>query len=197
MQTRRPARRRKRRAVCVVLVLAIVVGIVSLAAHLRMTAALSAGQRQKLVHYAESFEGEPYESTAFTCPGIGPGLCAGYVRRVYLDTLGKERGDIGRTTAEQMQELSARSANGNGVYLTASSIRYDKSGLLQTKAMGMQLGDRGINIATMDVALRADGSTALAILTLDSELPSGLIDQVGEAIHAEKTVEVDLEETVR
>lgn len=141
MQTRRPARRRRRRAVCVVLVLAIVVGIVSLAAHLRMTAALSAGQRQKLVHYAESFEGEPYESAAFTCPGIGPGLCAGYVRRVYLDTLGKERGDIGRTTAEQMQELSARSANGNGVYLTASSIRYDKSGLLQTKAMGMQLGD--------------------------------------------------------
>ncbi|MDN6521221.1 MAG: phosphoglycerate dehydrogenase [Yaniella sp.] len=71
----------------------------------------------------------------------------------------------------------------------------DRPGVIGT--MGMQLGDRGINIATMDVALRADGSTALAILTLDSELPSGLIDQVGEAIHAEKTVEVDLEETVR
>lgn len=71
----------------------------------------------------------------------------------------------------------------------------DRPGVIGT--MGMQLGDRGINIATMDVALRADGSTALAILTLDSELPSGLIDQVGEAIHAEKTAEVDLEETVR
>lgn len=141
MRTRKPSGCRRRRAVCVVLALAIVVGIISLVAHLRTTSALSAVQRQKLVHYAESFEGEPYESTAFTCPGIGPGLCAGYVRRVYLDTLGQKRGDIGRTTAEQMQELSARAAKGNGVYRTASSIRYDKAGLLLTKAMGMQRGD--------------------------------------------------------
>ncbi|HIW45746.1 MAG TPA: phosphoglycerate dehydrogenase [Candidatus Yaniella excrementigallinarum] len=71
----------------------------------------------------------------------------------------------------------------------------DRPGVIGT--MGMQLGDRGINIATMDVALRADGAKALAVLTLDSTLPSGLLDQVGTAIHAEQTAEVDLEETVR
>lgn len=71
----------------------------------------------------------------------------------------------------------------------------DRPGVIGT--MGMQLGDRNINIATMDVALRADGTKALAILTLDSALPSGLLDQVGDAISAEKTAEVDLEETVR
>lgn len=141
MRTCKPAGRRRRRTVCVVLVLAMVTGGILLAAHLRTASALSAGQRQKLVRYAESFEGEPYESEAFTCPGIGPGLCAGYVRRVYLDTLGQKRGDIGRTTAEQMQELSARAANENGVYLTSGSIRYDKAGLLLPKAMGMRPGD--------------------------------------------------------
>lgn len=71
----------------------------------------------------------------------------------------------------------------------------DRPGVIGT--MGMQLGDRSINIATMDVALRADGAKALAILTLDSALPGGLMDQVADAIHAEKAAEVDLEETVR
>jgi D-3-phosphoglycerate dehydrogenase len=71
----------------------------------------------------------------------------------------------------------------------------DRPGVIGT--MGMQLGDREINIATMDVALRSDGAKALAVLTLDSALPSGLLEQVGEAIHAAKTAEVDLEETSR
>src|SRR5699024_12762106 len=71
----------------------------------------------------------------------------------------------------------------------------DRPGVIGT--MGMQLGDRNINIATMDVALRHDGAKALAVLTLDSALPAGLMDQVGEAIHAAKTAEVDLEETGR
>ena len=62
--------------------------------------------------------------------------------------------------------------------------------------MGMQLGDRNINIATMDVALRHDGAKALAVLTLDSAAcrsdgPSGRSDSRSQ------TAEVDLEETGR
>src|SRR5699024_12715889 len=65
----------------------------------------------------------------------------------------------------------------------------DRPGVIGT--MGMQLGERGINIATMDVALRADGAKALAELTLDSPLPCGLHAQAGTATRPCTTADAD------
>lgn len=46
----------------------------------------------------------------------------------------------------------------------------------------------------MDVSRRVEGGEAMAILTLDATLPSGVAQQVGEAIGAAKVAGIDLED---
>lgn len=113
---------------------------IALWAHAQAPEKLTDTQRQALVAEAESYQGTPYESEAFTCPGIGPGLCAGYVRRVYLDVLGGERGEIGRTTAEQKAELADRAAHFDGRYLSGGALKRNGA-YLDVGAMGIKPGD--------------------------------------------------------
>ncbi len=50
--------------------------------------------------------------------------------------------------------------------------------------VGTLLGEHGINIATMDVGRKAEGAEALMCLTVDSEVPAGVLEAVAEAIEA-------------
>lgn len=74
---------------------------------------------------------------------------------------------------------------------------HDRPGIIGT--MGTMLGERGINISTMDVALDNSGeeASALALLTMDSTLPSGLAAEVAEKISAPSFAEVDLEDAAQ
>lgn len=100
-------------------------------------------QRTKMVQLAEQWLGEPYRSAAFACPGIGPGLCSGFVRRVCMDALGEERGNFGRNTTEQRQELQDRASKvpPQGRFLVGAAIRHGGDGLLQAGDMQMRPGD--------------------------------------------------------
>ncbi|GAA4362807.1 phosphoglycerate dehydrogenase [Paeniglutamicibacter cryotolerans] len=71
-------------------------------------------------------------------------------------------------------------------------LRYaDRPGVIGT--LGNVLGEQGVNIAGMQVARKEDRSEALAILSIDSTLPAGVLDIVGAAIGATAAREVDLE----
>ena len=59
--------------------------------------------------------------------------------------------------------------------------------------IGQVLGEQGVNIAGMDVSREAEGGEALAILTLDASLPTGVAQQVAEAIGASRAAGIDLE----
>jgi D-3-phosphoglycerate dehydrogenase len=62
-------------------------------------------------------------------------------------------------------------------------FRYrDRPGIIGK--VGTIFGDAGINIATMDVGRRAQGGEALMVLTVDSEVPQGVLDDVARAIEA-------------
>jgi D-3-phosphoglycerate dehydrogenase len=62
-------------------------------------------------------------------------------------------------------------------------FRYvDRPGIIGR--VGTIFGDAGINIATMDVGRRAQGGEALMVLTVDSEVPQGVLDDVARAIEA-------------
>lgn len=71
-------------------------------------------------------------------------------------------------------------------------LRYaDRPGVIGT--LGNVLGEQGVNIAGMQVARKEDRSEALAVLSIDSTLPAGVLDIVGAAIGATAAREVDLE----
>jgi D-3-phosphoglycerate dehydrogenase len=61
----------------------------------------------------------------------------------------------------------------------------DKPGIIGT--VGTILGDRGINIATMEVGRREAGGTALMGLTVDVPVPEEILEQIASAIGAERT----------
>ena len=62
-------------------------------------------------------------------------------------------------------------------------FRYvDRPGIIGR--VGTIFGEAGINIATMDVGRRAQGGDALMVLTVDSDVPQSVLDEVASAIEA-------------
>jgi D-3-phosphoglycerate dehydrogenase / 2-oxoglutarate reductase len=62
-------------------------------------------------------------------------------------------------------------------------FRYvDRPGIIGR--VGTIFGEAAINIATMDVGRRAQGGEALMVLTVDSEVPQAVLDEVAAAIEA-------------
>jgi D-3-phosphoglycerate dehydrogenase len=59
---------------------------------------------------------------------------------------------------------------------------------------GQEFGEAGINIAGMQIARREAGGAALSVLTVDSPVPTEVLDRVREAIDASLFVEVDITE---
>jgi D-3-phosphoglycerate dehydrogenase len=59
---------------------------------------------------------------------------------------------------------------------------------------GREFGEANINIAGMQVARDVASGKALSVLTVDSEVPAGLLASVRTAIDAEIMVEIDLTE---
>jgi D-3-phosphoglycerate dehydrogenase / 2-oxoglutarate reductase len=68
----------------------------------------------------------------------------------------------------------------------------DRPGVVGT--LGRILGEAGINIAGMQIARREAGGAALSVLTVDSPVPTDVLDRVREAIDASLFVEVDITE---
>ena len=62
---------------------------------------------------------------------------------------------------------------------------------------GREFGEAGINIAGMQIARREAGGQALSVLTVDSPVPSDVLDRVREAIEADVLVEIDITEELR
>lgn len=60
---------------------------------------------------------------------------------------------------------------------------------------GSEFGDAGINIAGMQIARREAGGQALSVLTVDSPVPTDVLERVREAIAADVMVEVDITES--
>jgi D-3-phosphoglycerate dehydrogenase / 2-oxoglutarate reductase len=70
-------------------------------------------------------------------------------------------------------------------------FRYvDRPGIIGK--VGTIVGGAGINIATMDVGRRAQGGEALMVLTVDSEVPPPVLDEVAAAIEANNIRAVSL-----
>jgi D-3-phosphoglycerate dehydrogenase len=59
---------------------------------------------------------------------------------------------------------------------------------------GREFGDAGINIAGMQIARREAGGEALSVLTVDSPVPTDVLERVREAIEADVLVEIDITE---
>lgn len=57
---------------------------------------------------------------------------------------------------------------------------------------GRQFGDAGINIAGMQIARTAAGGKALSVLTVDSPVPDGLLEEVRIAIRADLMQAIDI-----
>jgi D-3-phosphoglycerate dehydrogenase / 2-oxoglutarate reductase len=70
-------------------------------------------------------------------------------------------------------------------------FRYvDRPGIIGR--VGTIFGDADINIATMDVGRRAQGGEALMVLTVDSDVPQAVLDEVATAIEASTIRAVNL-----
>ncbi|WP_309071802.1 phosphoglycerate dehydrogenase [Arthrobacter sp.] len=68
----------------------------------------------------------------------------------------------------------------------------DRPGVIGT--LGQVLGERGINIAGMQVARNKEGGQALSLLTVDSSVPQDVLESLKEAIGASVAREVDLQD---
>ena len=60
--------------------------------------------------------------------------------------------------------------------------------------VGRILGERSINIASMQVSRDVKGGKALMALTVDSAIPADVLEQIGAEIGAESGRSVDLED---
>jgi D-3-phosphoglycerate dehydrogenase len=58
----------------------------------------------------------------------------------------------------------------------------DRPGIIGT--VGTLLGEHAINIATMDVGRKTEGGDALMCLTVDTEVPSEVLERVAGEIEA-------------
>jgi D-3-phosphoglycerate dehydrogenase len=72
-------------------------------------------------------------------------------------------------------------------------IRYDDGPGLIGK-YGARLGEAGVNIAGMQVSRSSQGGEAVAVITIDSALPEGVLDAVAEAVGVSAAREVNLED---
>lgn len=72
-------------------------------------------------------------------------------------------------------------------------IYTDRPGIVAV--YGSEFGDAGINIAGMQIARREAGGQALSVLTVDSPVPSEVIERVRTAIDADVMVEIDITES--
>ncbi|OIH92268.1 MULTISPECIES: phosphoglycerate dehydrogenase [unclassified Curtobacterium] len=57
---------------------------------------------------------------------------------------------------------------------------------------GKEFGDAGINIAAMQISRREAGGQALSVLTVDSPVPTEILEHVGRAIDASSLREIDI-----
>jgi D-3-phosphoglycerate dehydrogenase len=57
---------------------------------------------------------------------------------------------------------------------------------------GKEFGDAKINIAGMQIARQSIGGKALSVLTVDSEVPTALLEKVRKAIEADVMLEIDI-----
>ena len=72
-------------------------------------------------------------------------------------------------------------------------LRYaDRPGVIGT--LGNVLGEQGVNIAGMQVARKEERGEAVAVLAIDSALPTGVLDIVRAAIGATVAREINLED---
>jgi D-3-phosphoglycerate dehydrogenase len=72
-------------------------------------------------------------------------------------------------------------------------IRYtDRPGVVGT--LGQALGAADVNIAGMQVSRSSQGGEAVAVITIDSALPEGVLDAVAEAVGVSAAREVNLED---
>ena len=65
---------------------------------------------------------------------------------------------------------------------------------LDVEARDRGVGEAGINIAGMQIARREAGGQALSVLTVDSPVPTEVLDRVRAAIDADVLVEIDITE---
>lgn len=72
-------------------------------------------------------------------------------------------------------------------------IYTDRPGIVAV--YGSEFGEAGINIAGMQIARREAGGQALSVLTVDSPVPSEVIERVRTAIDADVMVEIDITES--
>lgn len=72
-------------------------------------------------------------------------------------------------------------------------IYTDRPGIVAV--YGSEFGDAGINIAGMQIARREAGGQALSVLTVDSPVPTEVIERVRTAIDADVMVEIDITES--
>lgn len=68
----------------------------------------------------------------------------------------------------------------------------DRPGIVGT--VGRLLGERGVNIASMQVSRDVKGGKALIALTVDTAIPSEVVEQIAEEIGADSGRSVDLED---
>ncbi|GAA1454255.1 phosphoglycerate dehydrogenase [Nesterenkonia lacusekhoensis] len=61
-------------------------------------------------------------------------------------------------------------------------------------ALGRILGEKGVNIAGMQVSQSFKQGSALAVLAVDAALPAGVLDEIAAEVGATLAAEVDLEE---
>ena len=72
-------------------------------------------------------------------------------------------------------------------------FRYeDRPGIVGT--VGRILGDAGVNIAGMQVSRDRQGGHALVVMTVDSQIPSGVLDEIVREIGAETARQVNLQD---
>jgi D-3-phosphoglycerate dehydrogenase len=71
-------------------------------------------------------------------------------------------------------------------------IYADRPGIVAV--YGREFGEASINIAGMQIARHEAGGKALSVLTVDSEVPAGLLASVRAAIDADVMVEIDITE---
>jgi len=60
---------------------------------------------------------------------------------------------------------------------------------------GKEFGDANINIAGMQIARHKEGGMALSVLTVDTEVPAGLLEGVKKKIDAKVMLEIDITES--
>lgn len=72
-------------------------------------------------------------------------------------------------------------------------IYTDRPGIVAV--YGSEFGEAGINIAGMQIARREAGGQALSVLTVDSPVPTEVLERVRDAIAADVMVEVDITES--